>query len=242
MRLPFQLWRYWVESSKGPVTEALLAKPETLEGLKPFAVLLRFKRFNDFGHYMTGEIRSYCPPSASIQLGPPPSGCRYVLRRVYVPLDAASYGKPNPLSQWTIAHFDAGALARHFRTSEIAPEANWWSMDRATLFAAAPSPRDVLTDNAKIIRLDSVQCPQMLAAIEALEGQPLGAPTDFMTIGNDSQIRPPPPHSVTTVYSVQLRADGGFYSVEGSAGPPRWLASPILAAADMCERAGRADN
>lgn len=236
MRGPYQIWRYWVESRKGPVTEALLAEPEELAGLTSFGLLLRFKMNNDFGHYLTGEIRSYCEPRPDARYTPLPGSCIYVLRRAYVPLNAASYGEPNPLSEWTRANFDAQQLARHFREIGLTPGSNWWSADREAMFVSAASPRAVLAANAKVIRLASTECPQMQAAIEALEGQSLGAAIDFVAVGRDEQLRPPRPHAVRSIYTIHLRADEGPYTVEGWAGPAARMANPILNAADKCER------
>ena len=234
MRRPYQIWRYWVESRKGPVTEALLAEPEKLPGLKHFGLLLRFEKSNDFGHYLTGEIRSYCEPRPDARYTPRPGSCTYVLRRAYVPYGAASYGEPNPVADWTRANFDAHALARYFREVGLAPDSNWWSVDRETMFAGAPSPSTVLEENAVIIRLDSTECPQMQAAIEALEGQPLDTAIDLAAVGKDEQLRPPRPHTVLSSYTIYLRADGGAYTVSGSAGPAARMAKPILDAADKC--------
>lgn len=245
MRGPYQLWLYWVESKKGPVTEALLAEPETLDGLQHYGRLLRFTKSSDFGHYMTGEIRVYCQPTPGARFTPIPDTCIYILRRAFVPLRAASYGEEdssNPLSEWTVANFDAQALARHFRGIGLPPDSNWWTTDRENMFAKAPSPRAVLTENAKMIRIDSNECAPMETAIKALEGEPFGATIDFVTVGNDEELRPPPPHSVLTVYTIHLRGEGGAYTVEGWGGPVSRIANRILQEADDCERVERNAN
>lgn len=236
MRVPFQLWRYWVESRKGPVTEALLAEAEDLAGLEHFGRLLRFQKSNDFGHYLTGEIRAYCQPTHGARYTPIAGSCVYVLRRAYVPLDAATYGEPNPLSEWTRTNFDAEELAAHFRKIGLGPSTDWWFADREAMFATTRSPRAVLIGNAVVIRLDSTECPQMKAAIAALEGRALGASVDFVAVGKDDHLQSPNPHSIRSNFIVYLHADGGAYTVEGWAGPAARMATPILDAADTCER------
>lgn len=245
MREPYQLWRYWVESQKGPVTEALLSELESLEGLQHYGRILRFKNSGDFGHYLTGEIRAYCQPKPGARFTPMPDTCIYVLRRAFVPLDAASYGdarSSNPLAAWTLANFDAESLARHFRKMALPPHTNWWTTDRDAMFAAAPSPRAVLTENAVVRRIDTNQCPQMASAIIALEGKPLGAIIDIAAVGDDAELRPPRPHAVTTSYTIHLRAEDGPYTIEGSGGPALQMANQILREADACELPERSAN
>ena len=54
----YQVWRWWVEEQKGAATELLLAQPEVIAGEEAYgAPLLRFQKYNDFGHFLTGEIR-----------------------------------------------------------------------------------------------------------------------------------------------------------------------------------------
>lgn len=235
MRQPYQIWRYWVERQKGPVTEALLETPDEIDGLKPLGLLLRFKKHNDFGHYLTGEIRGYCQ-AATNGYTPVPGTCRYLLRRAYVPLAAEDYDETSPVSEWTRTRFDAEALARHFRAVGFGPETDWWAADRERMFGAAPSPREVLAANAVVVRLDSVECPKMGAAIEALEGTPLDARVDLATVGTDEQLVPPAPHAVISDYTIYLRSDGGTLKLEGWRGPVARMVNPILDAADACEQ------
>jgi len=234
--VPYHLWRSWVESQKGPVTETLLNQPDEVEGLEPLGLLLRFKKHNDFGHYLTGEIRGYCR-AAPDGYSPLPGTCRYLLRRAYVPLGAEDYDATSPVSEWTQANFDAPALARHFRAIGLGPGTDWWLVGRDKLFAAAPSPREVLAANAVVVRLDSVECPEMGKAIEALEGKPVDAVIDLTTVGNDENLIPPAPHAVIADYTFYLRAGGDLLRMEGSRGPVAEMAMPILDAADRCEQA-----
>lgn len=243
MREPYQLWRYWVESRKGPVTEALLAEPEVLEGLRHYGLLLRFEQSNDFGHGLTGEIRVYCQPTPGSLYDPLAETCLYILRRAYVPLNVANSGETNPLSKWALANFDPQGLAIHLREIGLSPNTHWWSADREAIFSAAASPLAVLTDNAVVTRLDSTECPEMEAAIKALEGKSLGGVVDFVTVGEDRPLRPPPPpHAVKTNYTIHLRGDGGGYAIQGWGGPAEQMASPILEAANTCAQARKSDN
>jgi hypothetical protein len=238
MRQAYQIWRYWVEGQKGLVTEALLAEPEAMEGFKYPALLLRFTKHNDFGHFLTGEFRSYCR-TADDGRTPISDSCHYRLRRAYVPLGAATYGEPNPLSEWTRNNFNAKALARHFRAIGLGANTNWWLADPEKMFATAPSPKAVLTANAVIVRLDSRECPQMGHAIEALEGKPLKVGIDLATVGTDDDLNLPGPHAVTSTIKVYLRAAGSPFTMEGSGGLLEELASSIFTAADACEDARR---
>ncbi len=165
MRTPYQLWRYWVERQKGPVTEALLRQPDQLEGLKRFDLLMRFTRHSDFGHFLTGDLRGYCKPSTPNGYTPVPGSCRHVLRYAHVPSPASGGRPPNPVAEWTRTHFDAPALTRHFRAIGLGPDTEWWGADLESMFAAAPSPQAMLAENAVIVRVDSTECPQMEEAI-----------------------------------------------------------------------------
>lgn len=237
MKVPYQIWRHWVESQKGLVTDELMSKPDEMEGLKPLALLLEFRKHNDFGHYLTGEIRSYCQIASPRTYAPVPGSCRYLLRRAYVPLNAEAYNESNPVADWTRANFNPPALVRHFRAIGLAPNTDWWGADRKKMFATAPSPRDVLARNAVVVRLDSIECPQMGKAVEALEGVPLDVKIDLATIGADGKLAPPWPHSITSTTTLHLRANGAALSVEGSGGRMKQLIGPVLDAADACEKA-----
>lgn len=237
MRTPYQLWRHWVEKQKGPVTKALLDEPEVIEGFKPLALLLRFTKHNDFGHYLTGEIRGYCRTATPNDYSRIPGSCRYLLRRAYVPMDAESYDEPNPVSEWTRKNFNAPHLARHFRKVGLKPDTDWWMADRDKIFSVAPSPQAILTESAVVVRLDTLECPKMRRAIEALEGKPIGVKVDFGTVGKDDEELPPRPHAVISTYTLYLRGGGSRFVLEGSGGPIAEMVDPILDAADACEKA-----
>lgn len=236
MRTPHQLWRWWVEAEKGPVTEALLATPDTIDGLKPAGMVMSFARGGDFGIYLRGEVRTYCRMGAN-GYTPVPGTCLHRLRRAYVPMAAASYQGTNPVAEWTRTHFNAAALARHFKAIGLPPETDWWRADREKMFAAAPSPRAVLTEHATMVRLDSTECPAMAKAIEALEGQSIDTRIDLSGVGEDATMEAPRPHAAITEVTLYLRDTMGLLRLEGSGGVTARLVQPITDAADACEKA-----
>ena len=236
LETPFQIWRYWVESQKGAAVDALLETPDAIEGEQAFAEpLLKFTKENDFGHYLTGEVRAYCrkgQPSLA-------RSCHYRLRRGFVPHNAATYGEDNPLSRWTRESFDARALAGHLRASGLGPGTDWWRADRAKMFAAFPSPLPVLKEHATIVRLDSRDCPAMGAAIAALDKKRIDWRLDIATVGEDAKVEPPWPHSIRVTHSLRILVPGkaSIVTIEGTGDALETLVGPILDAADECEKA-----
>lgn len=200
----FQQWRYWIEERKGPVTEALLARPEVLDDAQQYGrPVLTYRFTGDLGHFLTGDVRVYCPPTRSPRFAR--EGCRYRLRQATVPADAAAMGELNPVASWMREAFDPVALAAHLRQSGIPPETVWWRVDRRRLFGAAPSPDEVLRRNALVESVDSDNCPALKTAMEALE---LGARdwrTDLPRVGADGPVIPPIPHAVIVNYSLVFR-------------------------------------
>jgi len=236
--IPWQLWIYWVEGQKGAAADALLADAETIEGERAVGPpILRFTKTEDFGHFLTGEVRVYCraKPPHGFEAG----SCHYRLRRAYVPLAAGPFKGDNPVAKWTRDNFDAARLTRHFRETGIAPGADWWRIDRAKLFATMPSPAQVLTENATVVRLDSRDCPAMGAAIEALDGKTASWRMDMLAVGRDGESTPPAPHSVMTEYSLTISAPGraGRVTIKGAGDEIESLVAPVLDAADACEKA-----
>lgn len=236
----YQLWHYWVEGQKGTAIEALLAKAEEVDGNIPFGdPLLRFAKHNDYGHFLTGEIRAYCRRAEPY--GYVPGSCHYRLRRAFVPHDAAAFGGDNPVARWTRESFDGVKLARHLREAGFAPNTDWWRADISKLFQAMPSPVEVLTGNATVVRLDSRNCPELAQAIEAMEAKPLDWRLDFLAVGEDAKLTPPPPHAVRVTYTLRIIMPGpaGGATITGSG--PAFLerVEPVLAAADACEKVSK---
>lgn len=236
---PFQIWRYWVESQKGAAVDSLLAEPEVIEGEVAYGVpILRFVKYNDFGHFLTGEIRVYC--KSKTPRGFQPGTCHYRLRRAFVAMDAAAYGTENPVSRWTRETFVSSQMAGRLRAAGFGPETDWWRADRARLFATMPSAVPILKDNATLVRLDSRDCPGLAQAIEALEGRLLHLKLDFLTVGEDAKSDPPWPHADQVVFSLRIMVPGSSAPVllEGSGAMFERLSSPVFDAADACEKAG----
>jgi hypothetical protein len=222
LAVPYQRWRGWVESQKGPAIERLLAEPEQVEGERSVGPpLLRFLKRNDFGHFLTGEIRVYC-------LAAEP--------RAFIPHDVAGSDGENPVSAWARQAFDPAKLVPHLRASGLGPDSDWWRVDPARMFEVLPSPAQVLADNLALVRLDSRHCPEMERALRALEGQSLGA-LDLPTVGRDGYGEPPAPHAIRVTYEIQSVTPGGGYRIEGSGRLMDELVAPVLAAADACEAA-----
>ena len=235
---PFQLWFYWVESRKGEVVQSLLAQPDELPGERTIGPpIFTFTRTNDYGHYMSGEIRQYCRSSGPRDIDR--GHCHYLYRAAYVPHDAVTYQDDNPVSRWTRAAFDSERLARHLRETGFAPDTDWWLADRARMFTAMPSPVPVLTQNATVDRRDSRDCPGIAAAIAELERQRIDWRVDLIGVGEDEGA-PPTPHGISTEYSLTIFVPGrgGVVTLTGAAGRFEELTRPIWDAMTACE--GRA--
>ena len=238
LRTPYQLWRYWVEGQKGPVTQALMAEPDTLPDEGAFGrPLITFKAFGDLGHFLTGDLRAYCrrkPPHDFDR-----DNCHYVLRRAFVPAAAASYGTENPLSTWTRQNFGPETLAKRFKAAGVAPDINWWFADRQALFARQPSPAVVLKSLAKVIRVDSRDCPALAKAIDAMETRRLDLPADFWAVGPKGQLVAPAPHATQWLYALNLMAAGHAVTVEGDGPQVTDIVNPVFDAAQACEQAAK---
>ncbi|MDP1738115.1 MAG: hypothetical protein Q8L23_11835 [Caulobacter sp.] len=239
LQTPYQIWRWWVEGQKGAATDAVLAEPEAIDGEIAYgAPILRFTKYNDFGHFLTGEIRVYCQPRRPH--GFKPGTCHYRLRRAYVAMDAGPYEGENPVSRWTKEAFVPARVAAGLRAAGFGPDTDWWMADRARLFAFMPSAVAVLSANATVVRLDSRDCPGLARTIEALEGRALSLQLDFLAVGQDARQEPPPAHAVRTVISLRIMPPGsvGPILIDGSGAPFDRLAGPVFDAADACEKAG----
>lgn len=235
---PFRIWRYWVEGQKGAAADTLLAEPEVIEGEVAYGVpILRFIKYNDFGHFLTGEIRVYCKPKTP--RGIQPGTCHYRLRRAFVAMDAVAYGPDNPVSQWTRETFVSSQMAGRLRAAGFGPETDWWMADRARLFASMPSAVPILKDNATLARLDSRDCPALARTVEALESRLLRLKLDFPWIGEDATGEPPWPHAVQMVIALRIMVPGSSTPVllEGSGALFEKLTGPVFDAGDACEAA-----
>jgi hypothetical protein len=195
------------------------------------------KKSNDFGHFMSGEVRSYCRPK--LPHGFVEGSCRYRLRRVYVPGDAGGWDD-NPVAQWTRDNFDPAKLVAHFKALGLPPDTDWWRVDRERMFSALPSPVEILTASATMVRLDSRDCDPFGAAIAEMDTKRLSWRTDVWTVGRDVQPVYPGPHSVVPVWSLDIGTPrGGFVTIEGSGKDFHAIVGPVLDAADAFEKAGK---
>ncbi|KRA74636.1 hypothetical protein ASD89_10035 [Caulobacter sp. Root656] len=239
LRTPYQLWRYWVENQKGPVTEALMAQPDSLPDEGAFgSPLITFKAFGDMGHFLTGDLRAYCRRKPPYDFDR--DNCHYVLRRATVPVAAASYGTENGLSTWTRQNFGPEKLARHLKAAGFAPDIDWWiAADRQTMFAEQPSPAALLKSQARVVRVDSRDCPALAKAIGAMETRRLGLPVDFWAVGPKGVLDPPPPHATQWLYVLNLIVAGHAVTVEGDHALMSDIVDPVFKAAQACEQAGK---
>lgn len=232
----YQRWRWWVESNKGAAADALLAEPEAIEGEQNFGGrMLRFASYQDFGHFLTGEIRLYCRPGDDWR--PVRATCHHRLRRAYVAHDAAPYLGDNPVARWMRDSFDAPRLVRHLREAGLGPETRWWDVDVYRLFDILPSPVQMLRENATVVTIDSRDCPAMARAIAALEGSRIDWRLDLYGVGEDGSVTPIEPHAVWTETSLSIQAERGAVTITGVGGRVQRLAAPVLHAANDCERA-----
>lgn len=240
LQTPWTLWNMWVESQKGSATEAVLSEPDTLPGeTGSTEPIFEFRKYNDFGHFLTGEVRVYCKTARP--RGRPPRTCHYRLRRAYVDHNVAGYGGASAVSRWTIDNFDAARLVRHFRDAGFAPDTDWWNADRTRLFVAMPSPIPVLMANTTVVRLDSRECPAFGRAVERLDRVALTTRLDMIGVGGDYKpTRYLQPHGGDVRYTVRAMAPGAgaLMKIEGS-GVSQFtkLFQPMLDAADACEAA-----
>lgn len=237
LQTPFQLWRYWVERQKGPVVEALIAEPETLDGERAVgAPIVRFVRSNDFGRFLAGDVRLYCRRDGAH--GFDRSACHYRLRRAFVPLDAASYGEDNPLARWTRESFDAERLARHLQAAGLPPDSDWWRVDEERIFSSMPSPAPLLREHARVVRVDSRDCPAFGEAVAALESKRVDWRLDFLGVGEDTALVAPNPHAQITEYSFRILVPGRLNAVtlQGVSSQLDDLFAPVAEALDACER------
>ena len=237
LRTLYQLWRYWVEAHKGAAADRLLASPDVVEGYaaagRPF---LRFKKMNDFGHFMSGEVRSYCPAAAAG--GRVEDSCHFRLRRAYVAAEAGDFDA-NPVSRWTRESFDAAKIVARVKALALPPQTDWWRADRQAIFSALPSPLEMLAANATLARLDSRECKRLAVAVSAMDEERLSWRTDVRSVGSDTERVYPGPHSIHPVWSLDIvTPSGGSATIEGSGKDLHAIVGPVLAAADACEAAG----
>jgi len=238
LRTPYQLWRFWVEAQKGSVTQALVAEPESLPDEGAFGrPLITFKAFGDMGHFVSGDVRAYCKRKPPYDFDR--TSCHHVVRRAFVPVDAASYGAENPLSTWTRQNFGPETLAKRLKAAGLAPDINWWLADRKAMFNQQPSPAEILKSQAKVVRVDSRDCPALAKAIGDMETKRLTMPVDFWSVGPQSTLTPPRPHATRWLYSLDLLVAGQFVTLESDGALVADIVNPVFDAAYACEQAAK---
>lgn len=236
LRTPYQLWRYWVESQKTPVIEALVAQPDASPEAPALGrPLIRFKAHGDMGLVMAGDLRSYCKRTQPY--GFDRASCRHVMRRITIPVAAASYGDDNPLSIWTRENFGPERMARHLKAAGFAPDTDWWMSDRTRMFEGQPSPAEVLRQAARIERADSQDCPAMAKAIAEIETKRIDAGVDFWTLGPETKLVPPRPHAAQWTIAIEFLVNGRWATLESDGALLDPIVGPVLDAGEACMRA-----
>lgn len=231
LRVVYQLWRYWIEGQKGEVTETLIAQPDTLpDEIAVAAPLMRFRASGDLGHFATGDLRTYCRPITPY--GFDRATCHYVLRLATVPT-RVGFGDDAPTA-WMRRNFEPAKLAAHLKAEGLVPDTNWWLAPRERMFSQHPSATDMLSREGKVARMDSRACPAMSRAILAMETKRLDAPVDFWMVGPPGQLTPPPPHSVTWTYELELRIAGEGATLRSTGAWMRDIVGPVFDAARSC--------
>lgn len=231
LRTLYQEWRYWIEAQKGAVTKAMLAEPDAFSGESPFgAPLIRYGAYGDMGHFVSGDLRTYCPPIKPY--GYDRQACHYVLREARVPVNVG-YGE-DPPTVWMRRAFEPARFATYLKAQGLPPNTVWWRVDREKLFASHASAAEVLRAAGRINRVDSRTCPALAAAIRDMETRRLVAPVDFWTVGPETQLTPPSPHGVIWRYELNLVVDGQIATVESTG---KWMTDvvgPVFDAARSC--------
>ncbi len=228
----YSRYSFWIEGQKGAVIDAIMAEPADVAGYRPqFVAPVSFTAYSDYGHFQSGDIRSYCRAAGETQVDR--GDCQFVYRTVRIP--AAAINNASPVGIFLRKSFDPVAVVASLKANGIAPDADFWRVDGHQLFGALPSPAALLRDNAKVETIDSRQCPAMQRALEAIEGQTLPQRIDIPLIGEDGPVPPPRPHAAQRENKLTFVADGGSMTVTS------WrvldpLLGPVYAAADACLR------
>ncbi len=231
MTILYSRYSFWIEEQKGAVIDAMMAEPAEVVGYRPlFVPPISFKLYSDYGHFQSGDIRSYCRVTGEGQVDR--SDCQFVLRIVAIP--RAAIDRTGPVGLFMRKSFDPGGVVAGLKANAIRPDADMWRIDGNRLFGGLPSATGLLRDNAKVMLLDSRQCPAMQREIAALEGQQLPQRIDISLLGDDGALPPPPPHAVRREDKLVFRADGEFMTITSWSGGLYRLLSPVYDAADAC--------
>jgi hypothetical protein len=226
----YSRYSYWLERQKGQVIDTLMAEVPEMQGYRAFAPIVSYKKFEDYGHYQSGEIRSYCRVIDEWRTDN--SDCLFVLRKINVPV--AAIAEDSPLGEFMRQSFDPAKLVAGLKANGIAPDADIWRIDGATVFGVLPSPVAVLTANARTERIDSKQCPAMLEELKRLERTNLSYPVDMIAVGDDGPIEAPAPHSVMREDVLRFATATGIVTVTGNQRSVYGVLEPLYAAVDAC--------
>jgi len=225
----------WLERHKGQIIDDAMKAIPDRPGYRPQAQLVTYKKFSDYGHYQSGEIRGYC--RAAGQWDVDRNDCLFVLRKVNIPV--AALDGQSPLGEFFRQSFDPVTLVAALKREGVEPDTDVWSLDAARVFSELPSPAAVLRANISAELVDSNQCPQMRTELSRLEGRDIAYAVDMTGVGEDGPVEAPAPHSIMREDVLHVRTAKGFVAVSGKQHSLYDLLSPLYAAIDECaERLG----
>ncbi|WP_156878233.1 hypothetical protein [Sphingopyxis sp. QXT-31] len=220
----------WLEQHKGPIIDDAMKDIPDRPGYRPQAEIVTYKKFSDYGHYQSGEIRGYC--RAVGQWDVDRNDCLFVLRKVNIPV--AALDEHSPLGEFFRQSFDPATLVAALKREGVEPDSDVWLLDAARIFSELPSPATVLRANIRTELVDSVQCPQMRAELSRLEGKGMAYAVDMSGVGEDGPVEAPAPHSIMREDSLHIRTAKGLVRVIGKQRSMYDMLSPLYAAVDDC--------
>lgn len=218
-----QKWLMWIEAQKADVLESMIETREVVPGTRLRGEpLIEFRAYGDSGLQMAGDVQMHCASASS--------DCRYRVRDITIPISPYTH---ELLARFAEDAFDAEAVTENLKVADLPPGTNLWHVQNPILFADLPRADAILRDGARIVIVDSADCPAVASAIDALEGETMSWPVDFSYVGEDQEVPPPRPHSSRMSYKINMRAEGGSLTLEG--GSALWsLVQPVLQAASVC--------
>jgi hypothetical protein len=229
----YSRYSYWLEAQKGPVIDVLMAEIPAIEGYRALDPIVGYRKFVDYGHYQSGEIRSYCRVIDDWRSDP--SDCLIVSRKINIPF--AVLDDDGPLGKYMRQSFDPAKLVAGLKAKAVARDADLWRAPPDAVFASLGSPVPSLRENAQITQVDSAQCPAMRDELTRLETREMRFAIDMTTVADDRVVAAPPPHSVRREDFLRLRTATGFVTVTGDQRSVYAHLAPVYAAIDACEAA-----
>ncbi|MBE1527719.1 hypothetical protein GGC65_002175 [Sphingopyxis sp. OAS728] len=232
----YSRYSFWIEGRKGEVIDAVMAEPaEVADHRLQFVAPVSFSTNSDYGHFQSGDIRSYCRVTGEGDVDH--NDCQFVFRIVTIP--AAAIDRAGPVGIFLRESFDPAAVVASMKANGVTPDADLWRVDGRLIFGTLASPAKLLRDNVQVETVESRQCPAMQRALEAIEGRAVPSRIDIPLIGDDGPMPPPVPHAAVREDRLTFVTDGGSMTVTSWRGLQPLL-GPVYAAVDTCLRSRRA--